>query len=201
VALNPTEWKHIDLEDCNDTIAGCDYAGVVEAIGTAVSKNWKKGDRVAGFVHGCNLLRPDSGAFPEYVLTRRDIQFHIPDFMSFEAASTLGVGLTAVGQNLYQYLQLPSPRQEAGIDQPLENDPPETIRIYGGATAIGLPAIQFAKQSGLRVVTTCSPLNQSYMYDLGVDVVFDHHVPEVGDRIRKETHDGLELAFDIISNP
>ncbi|KAJ5737447.1 oxidoreductase [Penicillium malachiteum] len=201
VALNPTDWKHIHLEDCADTIAGCDYAGVVEAIGPMVSKDWKKGDRVAGFVHGCNLVQPKSGAFAGYVLAKGDIQFRIPDFMSFEAASTLGVGLTTVGQNLYQYLQLPSPRREALTDGCAVDDPPETILIYGGATATGCLAIQFAKQSGLRVLTTCSQVNQSYMYDLGADIAFDYHDPQVGDRIRDETDDALELAFDTISTP
>ncbi|KAJ5533540.1 oxidoreductase [Penicillium frequentans] len=201
VALNPTDWKHIYLEDCAGTIAGCDYAGIVEAIGPKVGKNWKKGDRVAGFVHGCNLIRPDSGAFAEYVLAKGNIQFRIPDFMSFEAASTLGVGLTTVGQNLYQYLQLPSPKRGALINECPADDPPETVLIYGGATATGSLAIQFAKLSGLRVVTTCSQVNQSYMYDLGADIAFDYHDPQVGDRIRDETDDALELAFDTISTP
>lgn len=189
------------MEDCADTIAGCDYAGVVEAVGPMVSKDWKKGDRVAGFVHGCNLVRPESGAFAEYVLAKGDIQFRIPDFMSFEAASTLGVGLTTVGQNLYQYLQLPSPRRKPLIDGCPSDGPPETILIYGGATATGSLAIQLAKQSGLRVVTTCSQINQSYMYTLGADIALDYHDPQVGDRIREETDDALELVFDTISTP
>ncbi|KAJ5692439.1 oxidoreductase [Penicillium macrosclerotiorum] len=201
VALNPTDWKHIYLEDCTDTLAGCDYAGVVEAIGATVSKEWKKGDRVAGFVHGCNPVRLESGAFSEYVLAKGDIQFRIPDYMSFDAASTLGVGLTTVGQNLYQHLELPMPQCEGLADGCSVQDPAETILIYGGATATGSLAIQFAKLSGLRVVTTCSQINQSYMYDLGADIVFDYHDPQVGDRIRDETDDTLELAFDTISTP
>lgn len=199
--MNPTDWKHIYLEDCSNTIAGCDYAGVVEAIGPMVSKDWKKGDRVAGFVHGCNVIRPEIGSFAEYVLAKGDIQFRIPDFMSFEAASTLGVGLTTVGQNLYQYLQLPSPRKEPQTDDCPMDDTPETILIYGGATATGSLAIQFAKQSGLRVVTTCSQINQSYIYDIGADLAFDYHDPQVGDLIRDETDDALELVFDTISTP
>lgn len=52
VALNPTDWKHIDymLADPGSK-SGCDYAGVVEELGSKVSK-FKKGDRIAGFAHG-----------------------------------------------------------------------------------------------------------------------------------------------------
>lgn len=46
---------------------GCDYSGVVEEVGEKVEKQWKKGDRIAGFVHGVNALQPEDGAFAEYV--------------------------------------------------------------------------------------------------------------------------------------
>ena len=54
VALNPTDWKHIDSElggDPKGTRIGCDYAGVVLDVGSKVTK-FKKGDRIAGLVHG-----------------------------------------------------------------------------------------------------------------------------------------------------
>lgn len=53
VGINPTDWKHIDfspLEPGNRV--GCDYAGVVEAVGSKVQKPFKKGDRISGVVHG-----------------------------------------------------------------------------------------------------------------------------------------------------
>lgn len=34
-------------------IVGCDFAGVVEELGPDAPANLKVGDRVAGFVHGC----------------------------------------------------------------------------------------------------------------------------------------------------
>lgn len=53
VGLNPTDWKHIDgaVTDPGSRI-GCDYAGVVEAVGSKVTKPFKKGDRISGVAHG-----------------------------------------------------------------------------------------------------------------------------------------------------
>lgn len=48
VALNPTDWKHIDFVCENGERSGCDFAGTVRSIGKAVTKDFKVGDRVAG---------------------------------------------------------------------------------------------------------------------------------------------------------
>jgi NADPH:quinone reductase-like Zn-dependent oxidoreductase len=49
VALNPTNWKHVDYLASPGACVGCDYAGVVEEVGKRVTKNFKKGDHVSGF--------------------------------------------------------------------------------------------------------------------------------------------------------
>jgi NADPH:quinone reductase-like Zn-dependent oxidoreductase len=195
VALNPTDWRHIDFVPCTGATVGCDYSGIVEAVGPRVKKAFKKGDRVAGFVHGSNAVRHNGGAFAEYVIAKGDLQILIPETMSFEAAATFGVGLTTVGQNLYQSMELPFPG-----DQKSESDD-TNILIYGGATATGTLAIQLAKLSGLRVVTTCSEANRSFMFELGADAVFDYHDPLVGEQIREDTDDALEIVLDTISTP
>lgn len=52
IALNPTDWTTLDAKGDNGTLVGCDYSGTVLEVGKAVTKNWKIGDRVAGFGHG-----------------------------------------------------------------------------------------------------------------------------------------------------
>ncbi|KAJ5348708.1 hypothetical protein MYU51_006865 [Penicillium brevicompactum] len=195
VALNPTDWRHIDFVPCKGAIVGCDYSGIVEAVGPRVQKTFKKGDRVAGFVHGSDVVRPNGGAFAEFIIAKGDMQILIPESLSFEAAATFGVGLTTVGQNLYQSMELPFP------GEPDEESEGINILIYGGATATGTLAIQLAKLSGLRVVTTCSEANRNLMFELGADAVFDYRDADVGDQIREDTDDALEFALDTISTP
>lgn len=136
LALNPTDWKHIGFVDSECTI-GCDFAGVIEEVGSAVTKAWKKGDRVCGFVHGGNMVHGEDGAFGEYITGKGDIMIRIPDNMSFEDAATLGVGVVTCGQGLYQQMKLPQPGAGSANGQP--------ILIYGGSSATGMQGIQFAK--------------------------------------------------------
>ncbi|KNG81698.1 protein TOXD [Aspergillus nomiae NRRL 13137] len=94
VALNPTDWKHIDnlvLE--SGPLVGCDYAGIVEEVGPKVTKEFKKGDRVCGMAHGCNVSQHEDGTFAEHIVVKGDLQMKIPENLSFEDAATLGVGL------------------------------------------------------------------------------------------------------------
>lgn len=76
IALNPTDWKHtmdyIAKPDYHHTI-GCDYAGTVVSVGSAVTKKFSIGDRVTGFAHGSKHEDPQSGCFAEYAKAKGDI--------------------------------------------------------------------------------------------------------------------------------
>lgn len=142
VALNPTDWKHIEWWPSPGALVGCDYAGTVVSVGSLVRNDLKPGDRVCGFAHGCNAVCHEDGTFAEYIVVKGDIQMKIPTNMSFEAAASLGVGIITVGQGLFQSLKLPLPgaHEEASLEKP---DVP--VLIYGGSTATGSLAIQFAR--------------------------------------------------------
>ncbi|KAF7118390.1 hypothetical protein CNMCM5793_007907 [Aspergillus hiratsukae] len=191
VALNPTDWKHIDYMASPGALVGCDYAGIVEEVGKAVKKPFKKGDRVCGFAHGSNAVQHEDGTFAEYIVAKGDLQIRIPDNLSFQEAATLGVGITTVGQSLYQSLGLAWPTEPIKDAQPL--------LIYGGSTATGTLAIQFAKLSGYRVLTTSSPRNFPLVKSLGADEVYDYNDPDAAAKIRKATDNKLKYVLDTIS--
>jgi NADPH:quinone reductase-like Zn-dependent oxidoreductase len=173
VALNPADWTDIDHEGGYEgCIVGLDYAGTVvgaAAAGGLTKKKFEIGDRVCGPVHGCNAVHDEDGAFAEYIVVKADLQMHVPPHMSLEDAATLGCGVLTIGQGLYQSLGLPLPKLDGG-----NKETGKWILIYGGSSATGTLAIQFAKLSGFKVVTTCSPRNFDLVSGLGADVVLDY---------------------------
>ncbi|KAH7309714.1 putative alcohol dehydrogenase [Stachybotrys elegans] len=191
VGLNPTDWKHIYLPPlASDNVGarvGSDYAGVVDEVGAKVTE-FAKGDRVAGFSHGCNRLNHEIGAFGEYILVKASAAFKIPDDVSFEQAAMTGSQLYTCALGLYQSLQLPLPNEPA--------KEPFPVLIQGGSTGTGMLAIQLAKQSGLTVVTTASPANFDYLKWLGADAVFDYRSPTCGKDINEYTSNDLQYAWD-----
>jgi NADPH:quinone reductase-like Zn-dependent oxidoreductase len=92
---------------------------------------------------------------------------------------------------LYQVLELPLPPIIASNNFP--------VLIYGGSTATGSLAIQFAKLSGCKVLTTCSPHNFEYVKSLGADVVFDYNSSSCAKEIKNYTEDNLAYVLDCIS--
>ncbi|KAI8621296.1 alcohol dehydrogenase class-3 [Chytriomyces sp. MP71] len=192
VALNPTDWKHIDYVAPIGSTVGCDWAGTVLQVGSKVTRSFKVGDRVWGFAHGSNGVNPDDGTFATTITVKGDIALPIPNNLSFEDAATLGVGVYTVGQGLYQSLGLELPSAN-----PTAHNTP--ILVYGGSTATGALAIQFAKASGYTVFATASPRNFDYLTRLGADKVFDYNSPTVAADIRAASNGGVALAFDCVS--
>jgi NADPH:quinone reductase-like Zn-dependent oxidoreductase len=164
--------------------------GTVVQVGPKVTKNFAPGDRIAGFTHGVNAVEKEDGCFAEYAVAKGDVQCKLPDNVSDEDASTLGVGVTTVGQGLYQSLGLPLPGAEKA------NYP---LLVYGGSTATGSLAIQFGVLSGCQVITTCSPRNFPFVKALGATEAFDYNDPECAKKIREYTNDKLTRVFDCIS--
>lgn len=60
VALNPTDWQTVDESPkpgVTRQLLGCDVAGIVVEVGKKVTKDFKKGDRIAGVAHGGEFFR------------------------------------------------------------------------------------------------------------------------------------------------
>ncbi|KAE9382259.1 oxidoreductase [Stipitochalara longipes BDJ] len=190
VGLNPHELLDIyppwSISDPGDLL-GCDYAGIVEEIGSEVTRNFKKGDRVCGCTRP-NPLQPDWGAFAEYIIVVADVQVCIPDWMSFEDAASLGVTVLTTGA-LLDSMDL----------QFSDNESRRQILIYGGSTSMGRMMLQFAKMSDFEIITTCSPDNFELVKFLGADHSFDYNDSSAPSKIQALTKDSLTLCVDCFS--
>ncbi|KAF5244317.1 hypothetical protein FANTH_7761 [Fusarium anthophilum] len=190
VGLNPTDWKGVARAVDTDVgrRIGCDYAGVVEEVGSKVRKIFKKGDRISGIAYGNDSLEFENGTFANWIAVKGDLQIKTPDNLTDVEAATHGVAVVTVGQGLYRDLGLPLPGEATSSDQ--------YLLIHGGSTATGIWGIQFAKLSGLKVIATSSPHNFDYLKSLGAEKIYDYKDPATGSNIRAYTNNTLKLAWD-----
>lgn len=142
VALNPVDWKSVDLSPAIEATWGCDFSGVVVEIGSSVGDAFSIGDAVCGCTLGNNHDDKENGAFADFVVVASSLIFKVPLEMSFQQAATLGIGLSTVGLALNHTLGLPLPRASGVLPRSAEGP---HILIYGGATATGTLAIQMAR--------------------------------------------------------
>jgi len=188
IALNPTDFKHMAGIAQEGAVIGCDFCGIVDQAGKSVT-DVKKGDRVAGFVRGGYETDGEIGSFAEYSKTDGDIVWKVPDNVTPEEAAAIGgIAAETAAMALYSTLKLP---------QPGEGTSDETILIYSGATSVGMYAIQLAKASGLKVVTTASEDNHEYLKSIGADAAFDYKDPQVGEKVKKSYT--ITKALDCVS--
>ncbi|KAM3526452.1 hypothetical protein MY4038_006813 [Beauveria bassiana] len=199
VALNPTDFKHVDLFSPDGAVVGCDYAGVVAKVGTGpVATNaWKVGDRVAGWVHGG--LFPDRGSFAQYLKVDADLAWKVPDSVSDLAATTYGVSAVTAVLGLNKHLGVSWPDDTTSTSSSSSSSSfGEPILIYAASTGAGLYATRLAKLAGRTVVATASPHNFDLVRRHGADAVFDYKSPTAAADIRA-AYPTLTQAFDGIS--
>jgi NADPH:quinone reductase-like Zn-dependent oxidoreductase len=145
------------------TIAGMEFAGVVEEAGQAVTR-LVAGDEVFGIKGGANaefISVPESG-----VIARK------PRQLSFEEAAGVPDGA------LSAFTMLPA----LG---PLEG---KHIVVYGASGSIGTAAVQVAAHLGARVTAVCDTRHVELVRSLGADEVVDY-LQE--DWTRRGTYDGV----------
>lgn len=190
-ALNPTDFKHVDLISPPNSIIGCDYAGEVVQVGSQAGHKWKVGDRVAGISHGG--LYPDKGTYANFVKAEHDLAWKIPEGCSDVDASTYGVSAVTSMMALYHNLNVPWPDASASA-----TSTKGSILIYAGSTAAGLFAIQMAKYAGWTTIATASPHNFDLCKKYGADSVFDYKSSTAVEDIKKK-HPNVIAAMDCFS--
>ena len=129
---------------------GADLAGVVEAVGAAVTR-FQPGDEVYG---------TGKGTFAELVAVTEGVSLTPkPANLTFEEAAAVPVaGLTA----------LQALRDKGSVQ------PGHEVLINGAAGGVGTFTVQIAKSMGAHVTAVCSTKNVDLVSSLGADEVVDY---------------------------
>jgi NADPH:quinone reductase-like Zn-dependent oxidoreductase len=163
---------------------GSDLAGVVVAVGSAVTR-FQVGDAVYA-----SVFDTPHGSLAEFAVVPEQAAALKPANLDFvQAASIPMVGLTA-WQAMHERMQL---------------KPGEKVFIPAGSGGIGTFAIQLAKHLGARVGTTTSTANVDLVRSLGAEEVIDYKQQPFEDVLRDYDAvlgtlrgDGLEKALRIV---
>ncbi len=158
---------------------GKDAAGFVEAVGDGVTK-WKVDDRV----YTANSI---SGTYAEHTLCEEIDLGRLPDNVGFEQ----GAGIWTPYATSYRALFQKANAKKGG-----------TVLVHGASGAVGVAAIQWAKNAGLRVFGTASSFEGTALVTKqGADAVFDHSSPDHFAEVTEATGGkGVDVIIEMLAN-
>ena len=163
-------------------ILGCDGAGIVEEIGTGVTK-FKPGDEVYFCAGG--LGKQGTGNYAQFAVVDENFVATKPKSISFAEAAAAPLVLITAWESIYDRGRL-----ESG----------QTALIHAGAGGVGHVAIQLAKIRGAKVATTVSTQDKARLTrQLGADYPILYKDTNFVEAILNWTDgEGVDLAFDTV---
>jgi NADPH:quinone reductase len=155
---------------------GLEVAGVIEALGSGVTK-WKGGEKVCALVPG--------GGYAQYAVAHEGSAMPIPEPLSFEEAAGLPETVLTVWNNVFEMGKLKSG---------------ETLLIHGGASGIGTTAIQMAKAWGAKVYVTAGTDDKCrFCEKLGAVRAINYKTEDFEEVMRAEG--GVDVILDMVGKP
>ena len=160
-------------------ILGMDFAGTIEAIGTAVT-GFSIGDDVYGCAGGLGDLQ---GTLAEYIAADFKLIARKPKNLSMkEAASLPLVGITA-----YEGLMRASVKKG------------QTVLVHGGTGGVGHLAVQIAKHLGATVYATAGGEQQMEIIESYGAKSINYKTEAVQDYVNKHTNGaGFDVVYDTV---
>ncbi len=156
------------------TILGLEIAGVVEAVGPAVTR-WKIGDRVCALLAG--------GGYAAKVKVPAGQAMAIPDGLSFEHAAALPEVFLTAYLNIFLLGAL---------------RPDHTVLVHAAGGGVGPAAIQLVKQFGAKVIATVrSDEKVAACLDFGADLAVNTKVDDFAAKVNTFTGNrGVNVILD-----
>ncbi len=163
------------------TLLGCDGAGMVEAVGSAVTR-LHPGDAVY-FFHGG--IGGEPGNYAQYNVVHEDHLARMPENLSFTEAAAVPLALITAWEALYDRARL-----QAG----------ERVLIHAAAGGVGHVAVQLARLKGAQVAATVSGGDKTaFVKSLGADRLIDYKVENFVDAALDWTGGtGVDTTFDTV---
>jgi NADPH:quinone reductase len=161
---------------------GRDFAGVVEDVGSAVTR-YKAGDEVYGFVMHANPTVHD-GSWADYVVVPEDTSVaRKPDSVDLATAGAAPLAaLTAL----------------AALDA-LEPSVGSNVLVVGACGGVGSFFVQLAAAAGANVVTPAIPEeDREYLGGLGPCEIIDRNA-DVAANVREHYPEGVDAILDLVS--
>ncbi len=161
-------------------ILGYDAAGVVEAIGSEVTR-FQVGDSV---YYAGTLTRPGSNA--EFQLVDERIVGRKPKSLVWGDAASVPLTALTAWEGLFDRL---------GIDVEGKNTT-QSLLLIGAAGGVGSMVIQLAKIAGLRVIATVSnPKSAEWCKALGAETTVNYHHP-LAPELKQAGWDTVDFIFN-----
>ncbi len=163
-------------------ILGCDGAGIVEAVGSEVTR-FQSGDEVYFCAGG--LGKKDTGNYAEYAVVEEHRLALKPKTLSFAEAAAAPLVLITAWEALYDRARL---------------TPGQTVLIHGGAGGVDHVAIQLAKLKGAKVCTTVGTTDKARLVrQFGADEPILYKQTDFVRSVLSWTNDqGVDVAFDTV---
>ncbi len=158
---------------------GKDAAGIIEKTGANITK-FKVGDRVL-------TTGSITGTYAEFCLCEENQLIKLPENVSFEQGAGVFVPYATSFRALFQKAKV-----QFG----------ETLLVHGASGGVGIAAIQWAKNAGLKIIGTASSEDgKKLVKEQGADFVFDHSKENYLNEIKEVTDGiGVDVILEMLAN-
>ncbi len=155
-------------------VPGGECAGVVEAVGSAVTR-WKVGDEV--------INTAGAGSFSEAIVANEHALMPKPKALSMVEAAGIGITYFTSYHALVQRAKL-----QAG----------ETLLVLGAAGGVGSTAVELGKALGAKVIAAASSDEKLELCkQLGADEVINYSTEDLKTRLKELTGGrGVDVVYD-----
>ncbi|KAL2883135.1 hypothetical protein SGCOL_001323 [Colletotrichum sp. CLE4] len=195
--INPCDLNffHVGL---NSFVTGFEFAGIVEAVGP--ESTLQIGDAVLGISPVGFPQNSSACTHQDKTIVESTLTFKLPPGLDLKDAGGLALTTQTAADAIFNVLGFAFPA--AGIAGTDGTDKP--ILVWGGASSVGIAAIQLAKAAGFNhIFATASAKNHAALQKLGATHCFDYKSPNVTSDIRAAAKDlgvSLTTGFDTVGS-